>query len=186
MATGRPKGAKDKSPRKPRTDEANKRRRGVTAEPVVPEGFNTRTIAFMMEIAPSEPLDYNDVEEMKRRFRHYLDCCSLYDKKPENLAAYLAIGVNKVTIDRWEDDERNPERSNFIKKIKSFMAAYRAELMSEGSIPVPVGIFWQKNYDGLKDVTEKVDVKIDATSPRLVDKIAEKYLPDTEKNEITD
>ena len=58
------------------------------------------------------------------------------------------------------------------------MATYREMLMSEGTVPVPVGIFWQKNYDGLRDVTEKVDVKIDATSPQIVDKIAQKYLPE--------
>lgn len=181
MPSGRPKGSKDKSPRKPRTDEANFQPKGYYKQPDIPEGFNTKAISFLMTALPEEPIDPNNVEEMRRRFRQYLEYCQMYDLKPGNLGAYAAIGITKQQVDRWEDDERNPERQDFIKKLKIFMATYREMLMAEGTVPVPVGIFWQKNYDGLKDVTEKVEVKVDATAPQLIDKIAEKYLPDEQK-----
>ena len=62
-------GAKDKKPRKPRTDNNKPWESSPVIQghnPQLPEGYNTRRIKFMMEILPTEPLDYNDVEE--RRF----------------------------------------------------------------------------------------------------------------------
>lgn len=62
--------------------------------PDLPEGYNSRMIQFTMEIMPSEKLDYNDIEEMERRFMHYLETCAKYDMKIGNQAAYAAIGID--------------------------------------------------------------------------------------------
>lgn len=178
---GRPKGSKDKQPRAQRTDEANRRPKGCTIQNDPDRDYNTNTIEFLKAIAPQDPLNPKDVPEMIRRFQHFLEMCDYYGKRPGNMKAYMAIGIDHQTALRWEADERNPERSAFIKKVRLFCACYREDLAENGDIPVPIAIFWGKNYDGLKDVSEKIDVKIDATSPQLVDKIAQKYLPDGQK-----
>lgn len=159
---GRPLGAKDKKPRKRREDGG---RPAWSNSPVIqdqklenlPEGYNSRRIAFMMDILPTEPLDYNDVAEMERRFQRYLQKCAEWDFKIGNQAAYAAIGIDKDIAFEWTHHASpNPERTSFIKKVKKVCAFYREGLMEDGKVNPVTGIFWQKNYDGLKDQQEMV------------------------------
>ncbi len=125
--------------------------------PKLPEGYNTRMIQFTMELMPTEKLDYNDVEEMKRRFMHYLDTCAKYDMKIGNQAAYAAIGIDKGIAWDWANRcTTNPARTDFIKNVQQFCALYREGLMQDGKVNPVTGIFWQKNYDGMRDQTETV------------------------------
>lgn len=57
----------------------------------MPEGYNAKVTAFMMEIMPKEPLDLQDVPEMERRFLNYVQKCSEWDMKVGNQAAYMAM-----------------------------------------------------------------------------------------------
>lgn len=43
-----------------------------------------------------------------------------------------------------------------IKKVQKVCALYREGLMQDGKVNPVTGIFWQKNYDGMKDQTEMV------------------------------
>lgn len=125
--------------------------------PDLPEGYNSRMIQFTMEIMPSEKLDYNDIEEMERRFKHYLETCAKYDMKIGNQAAYAAIGIDKGIAWEWVNRcTTNPARTDFIKKVQKVCALYREGLMQDGKVNPVTGIFWQKNYDGMKDQTEMV------------------------------
>ena len=147
-------GAKDKQPRK-----TNGKPKGITAEqnPELEEGYNTRRIRFMQAILPTEPLDYNDVDEMERRFAVYLNLCAEWDMKVGNQAAYAAIGINKGLVWDWLNRrEANPRRTDFIKKVQTICAMYREGLMEDGKVNPVTGIFWQKNYDGMKDQQEVV------------------------------
>ena len=149
-------GAKDTKPRQSKpTGEA----RGITADqnPDLEQGYNTRRIQFMMAIMPSEPLDYNDVAEMERRFNRYLQLCAEWDMKVGNQAAYAAIGIDKGIAWEWENRSLgNPARTDFIKKVRQICALYREGLMEDGKVNPVTGIFWQKNYDGMKDQQEVV------------------------------
>ena len=153
-------GAKDKKPRK--KAEAGNRPSDKSPiirdnNPVLPEGYNTQMIMFMREVMPEEPIDINDVEEMNRRFTRYLDICAKYDKKIGNLAAYAAIGITKEQAKDFEvNSKSNPARAYFIKKVRQFCSMYREGLMQDGKVNPVTGIFWQKNYDGLRDQQEVV------------------------------
>lgn len=164
---GRPKGSTDKQPRK--TDGYKKSnmvnaKKARANSPIIqdqmkemPPGYNTRRIAFMQAILPTEPLDTNDVAEMSRRFARYLDLCAQWDMKIGNQAAYAAIGIDKATAWDWENRvSGNPERAAFIKKVRQFCGMYREGLMEDGKINPVTGIFWQKNYDGMRDQQEVV------------------------------
>ena len=121
------------------------------------DGYNTKRINFMMAILPTEPLDYNDIEEMERRFQRYLKLCSEWDMKVGNMAAYAAIGIDKDTASDWVNRcKSNPERTRFVKKVQKICAMYREGLMEDGKVNPVTGIFWQKNYDGMKDQQEVV------------------------------
>lgn len=125
--------------------------------PDLPEGYNTRRIRFMQAILPTEPLDRDDVEEMERRFAFYLEMCAQWDMKVGNMAAYAAIGIDKADAYEWSNRNLgNPARTAFIKKVQKVCAMYREGLMEDGKVNPVTGIFWQKNYDGMKDQTEMV------------------------------
>lgn len=172
-------GAKDTKPRA-----ASNTQKGIVANqnPDLPQGYNTRRIAFMQEILPTEPLDYDDVEEMERRFQQYLQKCAEWDMKIGNQAAYAAIGINKDVVYEWTHRQLgNPRRTDFVKKVQQFCAMYREGLMEDGKVNPVTGIFWQKNYDGMKDQQEVVLTP--NTSPLGEQKDAEalkqKYLENT-------
>jgi hypothetical protein len=150
-------GAKDKQPRK-KSDESSELK-GVVADqnPDLPMGYNTRRIMFMQAILPTEPLDHDDVAEMERRFARYLQLCSEWDMKIGNQAAYAAIGITKDHVYDWTvRRQTNPKRADFVKKVQQFCAMYREGLMEDGKVNPVTGIFWQKNYDGMKDQQEVV------------------------------
>lgn len=157
---GRPKGAKDKAPRKQREDDHKPWLKSPIIQghdPEVPEGYNSKMVAFLTDILPTEPLDYHDVDEMERRFKRYLQKCVEWDMKVGNMAAYMAIGINKDTAWDWEHVNKvNPRRALFIKKVRQFCAVCRENLMQDGKVNPVTGIFWQKNYDGLRDQQEVV------------------------------
>lgn len=153
----RTQGAKDTKPRT-RSAESSELK-GIVADqnPNLPQGYNTRRIAFMQAILPTEPLDHDDVEEMERRFQHYLTKCAEWDMKIGNQAAYAAIGINKDLVYEWTvRRQTNPRRTEFVKKVQQFCAMYREGLMEDGKVNPVTGIFWQKNYDGMKDQQEVV------------------------------
>lgn len=153
----RTQGAKDMKPRARSAESSNLK--GIVADqnPNLPQGYNTRRIAFMQAILPTEPLDHDDVEEMERRFQNYLVKCAEWDMKIGNQAAYAAIGINKDLVYEWTvRRQTNPRRTEFVKKVQQFCAMYREGLMEDGKVNPVTGIFWQKNYDGMKDQQEVV------------------------------
>lgn len=157
---GRPVGAKDTKPRKQREDDHRPWENSPVYKdhnPELPEGYNTRRIMFMQAILPTEPLDHNDVDEMERRFARYLQMCAEWDMKIGNQAAYAAIGLNKDLVYEWTvRRQTNPRRTEFVKKVQQFCATYREGLMEDGKVNPVTGIFWQKNYDGMRDQQEVV------------------------------
>lgn len=164
---GRPKGSKD---RKPRRTEGYKESSPKNLEkarsnsPIMqgqkeemPKGYNAKMVSFILAITPKEPLDYSDVDEMERRFYNYLEMCAAWDMKVGNQAAYTAIGITKEQAWEWENVTKgNPRRTDFIKKVRQICGLYREGLMQDGKINPVTGIFWQKNYDGMKDQSEVV------------------------------
>ena len=143
---GRPKGSTDTKPRDTTACVNN-----------LVKARENSPIRFMQMILPSDPLDCNDVAEMERRFARYLELCAEWGMKVGNMAAYAAIGIDKDTAYEWTSRRTsNPARYGFIKKVQQVCALYREGLMEDGKVNPVTGIFWQKNYDGLKDQQEVV------------------------------
>lgn len=150
--------------------------------PDLPEGYNSRRIRFMSLIMPTEPLDHNDVDEMERRFSRYLELCAEWDMKIGNQAAYAAIGINKGLAWEWANRNLgNPRRTDFIKKVQQICAMYREGLMEDGKVNPVTGIFWQKNYDGMKDQQEVVLTPNTSPlgEPQDAEALKQKYLENT-------
>ena len=157
-------GAKDKQKRKSRED---RNRPAWSKSPIIqdqnpdlPDGYNAKMIQFMLDITPPDQIDLWDVRAMEQRFANYLRLCAERDIKVGNMAAYYAIGLGKDTARDWlsQDPQAKHERTRFIKKVQQICAFYRENLMGDGKINPVTGIFWQKNYDGLKDQQEQIIV----------------------------
>lgn len=144
---------KDKQPRKIRQDHpvpANNR------DPIVPVGYNGELVSNIASLIQPPELTDPDCIERWEKFTAYLRMCAEKDMKVGNLAAYMAIGIDKTIAWKWENEQLSKDRRNLIKSIRQVCAVYREQLMQDGKVNPVVGIFWQKNYDGMRDQTETV------------------------------
>ena len=143
----------------------------------LPEGTNSRYIKFIMETTPTEPLNKHDVPEMQRRFKNYLEKCAEYDMKVGNQAAYAAIGITKQEVYDWTNRRLDDiARTNFVQYVQQICTRYREGLMQDGKVNPVVGIFWQKNYDGLRDQQETVITNNSVTGESDMKALKQKYL----------
>ena len=187
-------GAKDKRERKPRSDGGAAMHSPIIQDQLAEqeEGYNSAMVSFIMAITPSEPLDRSNVKEMvkemERRFDNYLQMCATYDKKVGNQAAYLAIGIDKETAWNWLNRaSTNPLLVDFIKKVQKICSVYRENLMSDGKVNPVTGIFWQKNYDGMKDQQEVVLTPNNPLGEQKdAEELSRKYLETAEVAEIAE
>lgn len=182
-------GAKDRQKRKPRSDgnlaASSKSPIIQDQKKELPTGYNAKMVQFIADITPTEPLDRSDpvkmVEVMQERFTRYLALCAERDIKVGNQGAYLAIGIDKGTAWDWLNRVNvNPVVSDFIKKVQQICAYYREGLMADGKVNPATGIFWQKNYDGMKDQQEVV---LTPNNPlgdsQNAETLKQKYIEDT-------
>ena len=145
----------------------------------LPSGENTKYIAHTLEVQQigigSDP---SNIEDLKGRFIRYLEVCAKNDMKLGNMAAYCAMGITKDMAYQWEHGaSRGSEHGAFIRFVKSVIAAYRETAVAEGKINPVIGIFWQKSFDGLNEMTE-VDASNQlegVTEHMSAEQIADKY-----------
>ena len=157
---GRKKGQKDSKPRKippvgMRPCDSSPIIKGQKTE--LPPGENARLVGFLAEIASWPKVDPDDMPGLEARFQKYLSFCAERDIKVGNQTCYLALGISNDQASMWSNGvTRDAAHLDFIKKVKRICGSYREMLMQENKVNAVVGIFWQKNYDGLKDQQDVV------------------------------
>lgn len=118
-------------------------------------GDNSKYAKIMLEIMSWPEVDRSDVNALEERLKEYVRYCVENDLKIGNQACYLALGISKDDVYNWENGvSRTSAHCDFIKKVKKICAGTREFLMQDGKINPITGIFWQKNYDGLRDQQE--------------------------------
>lgn len=129
-------------------------------------------------------VDKGNVAELQKRFANYLQYCIEHGVVPNNMSAYLGIGVNAVEMTYWRQGVRGtPEHKKFAEEVAAFFASIHEQGGTDGLMNPIQTIFWQKAYDGLSD-QPKIEVQV--TDPlgekRTAEDIANKYsevsLPD--------
>ena len=120
-------------------------------------GDSARYASLLLQIASWPKVDRADISAPELRFEEYVRFCAENDLKIGNQVCYLALGITKDNVYDCENGRgQGMSHYEFIKKIKAFCAANREMLMQDGKVWAPTGMFWQKNYDGLKDVQDVV------------------------------
>ena len=149
---------------------------GIDTKP----GDNAKYATVLMELASWDKPDKTDVIQLDNRFMEYLQYCASNDIKIGNQMAYLALGLNKDDVYDMEHGRKlGSSASEFIKKVKQICAGNRELLMQDGKVNPITGIFWQKNYDAMKDVQDLQITASNALQPTMtMEEIAEKVKSD--------
>ena len=158
--TGRPKGSKSGYTVSEKALAQRKENgRVLTTAPIeTPEqmDYNTRLINHIMQIQEiATHADRNDINTLKSCFINYLKLCQANGFPVQNLAAYSAMGFpgnfHFESFCRKDD----PERKALYTFVKSTCSMFREGLVSDGKLNPVIGIFWQRNFDGLRNDTEQ-------------------------------
>ena len=146
------------------------------------EGFRRvrETVQFTTEIGIlTSTADKKDPQNMWEHFCDYIKLCQKYSVKPGNMGAYTAMGltpaeVSNIMTGRQHSDK--PEFKQILSQVKNILATFREVAMSEkdGLNPI-VGIWWQKNYDGLMDNPKAGAIQESAEPEMDAQTIREKY-----------
>ena len=127
--------------------------------------------------------DKKDVPGLYERFYRYLAYCAEKNIVPNNMSAYLAIGIYRDDVSRWSKGLMGtPEHQKFANALLSFFAAIHEQGGTDGVMNPIQTIFWQKAYDGLSDQPNRMEVEIKNPlgEKRSAEEIAKDYsdLPD--------
>ena len=123
-----------------------------------PEGmdYNARSIEHILRIHEiASHADRNDLVSLKSCFIAYLKLCQEDGFKVSNMSAYAAMGM---TMDQFKvlTNRQDPETREFVRFVKMTCAMNREAMVADNKINPVIGIFWQRNYDGLRNDTEQV------------------------------
>ena len=119
--------------------------------------YNARLIDHVMRVNEiATHADKNDLATLKSCFIAYLHLCQEDGFNVSNLAAYAAMGFPSYKHFEYYSQKDNPEIKAFAASVKQTCAMFRETLVSDSKLNPVIGIFWQRNYDGLRNDTEQV------------------------------
>lgn len=122
--------------------------------------------------------DDKDMNSMRKCFYAFCALAEATNMKVGNMTAYTAMGINTTTANNWRKGGpgSTPERRQLIEEVCAVCGATREMLGASGAVNPVLTIFWQKNWDGFRDVTEHVAYQGDPLGEKQTpNEIAEKY-----------
>ena len=118
--------------------------------------FNTRLISHIMQVHEiAANADKNDLLSLKSCFIAYLKLCQTNGFSVTNLAAYASMGFDNAGFNNWLRTD-NPDRKAFGAFVRETCAMFRESMVNNNKLNPVIGIFWQRNFDGLRNDTEQV------------------------------
>ena len=155
--TGRPKGSKSGYTVSEKALQQRRHNRTLPIANTTEEhDYNSRLITHIMRIHEiAATADHKDINTLKSCFINYLQLCQEDGFSVSNIAAYSAMHFSR---DAWQKFSRkeDPEVREFASMVKQTCAMFRENLVSDGKLNPVIGIFWQRNFDGLRNDTEQV------------------------------
>ncbi len=142
------------------SEKALAQRRKNTAIPL-PEtdeerSYNSALIKHIMAINEiAQNADRSDINSLKSCFINYLQLCYQDGMPITNLQAYAAMGFDNTQFICWARTNI-PERKELATFVRTTCAMSREAMVSSGKLNPVIGIFWQRNFDGLRNDTEQV------------------------------
>lgn len=123
--------------------------------------YNRRVIAHALEIssfAPARGRIYReeDIPLLQEAFVKYLEACERNCIRAGTMGACSAIGIDIATFNTWVHNKRGKPFYEFATTVQQILAVIREEMISAGKLHPVIGIFWQRNFDGLRNDTEQL------------------------------
>lgn len=139
--------------------------------------YNARQIEHVMRIMEiAKHANKDDLDSLKSCFAAYLQLCSEDGFRLGNLAACASMGISYQLLNVWAGSDHRPDYKEFAMLVKSVCSLTRENLISESKINPVIGIFWQRNFDGLRNDTEQIQsIKEDETSDYTATEYRKKY-----------
>ncbi|POP33378.1 hypothetical protein C3B58_07710 [Lactonifactor longoviformis] len=112
---------------------------------------------YALDMFHSPTVDLGDSDAVADAIDGYFGYCIERGLRPGNLGLYAALGLSKQEVSnemRGMTHKLSSSCLDLLKKAKQALATYRELLGSQGKLNPVTLIFWQKNYDGLKDVQD--------------------------------
>lgn len=172
---GRPKGAKDKKPRKKReftepiefpmerkqlvdpktgTVVQNSGRNAVIIQRMGDERVTAFVQYHMDMLIMREGCNKKDVPDLYQRFYRYLQYCAEHGVIPNNMNAYFAIGITRSDISNWKRGGGNSEQQKFAEDLLQFFASVHEQAPTDGLMNPISAMFWQKAHDGMIEASK--------------------------------
>ena len=130
--------------------------------------YNNRLINHTLAICEiAKGADLSDPESLRDCFIQYMKLCQSDGFRIGNIGACAAMGLNHRTIRSWASGEKrsnDPRYKALADLIISICATSREQMVSDSRINPVIGIFWQRNFDGLRNDTEQTQSATDQTS----------------------
>jgi len=166
---GRPKGSKSSYTM---SDKAIMQRKIATKSlPFVTEeevDYNARLLSHSLQCYElSQQADINDPESLRSCFLNYIRLCVENGFKVGNIGACTAMGISYPILNQWRSGARrsnNPEYKKLAEFVMSVCSMAREQMITDQKINPVIGIFWQRNFDGLRNDTEQQQNLTDNTS----------------------
>lgn len=161
------------------TDKALAQRRTNVAprEITTPEGYdrNRRKIDHIMKVNEiATHADRNDLVSMRSCFLAYLKLCQENGMHVSNMGAYAALGMNAIGFAAYAQ-RKDPAIREFCQFVKNTCSMYRETMIADGELNPVIGIFWQRNFDGLRNDTEQVQALAESQEEDTSTAYKEKY-----------
>jgi len=126
-------------------------------------GDNARYIRQSRISKDLPPIDISDAKQVDDRIDMYLDFCEETDRKPSIIGLANWLGISRDTLNSWANGEyRASTHSDLIKKVRGILEENLVELMLNGKVNPPNGIFLLKNHFGYKDAVDIVPARRDS------------------------
>lgn len=108
-------------------------------------------------------VDKQDVAGLYKRFVDYLQYCAKRNIMPNNMNAYLAIGIEKSDVTKWKSGRSGtPQHKQFAEDVLAFFSSIHEQGGVEGFFSPILTIWWQKAYEAM---TDQVKPEADNTDP---------------------
>ena len=187
---GRPKGSKDKQPRKkaefnPAIQEIIDPATGIIvgnragAPDIIRKIGDEKVSAFvayhMQMMQMRQGCNKKNVPELYQRFFNYLSYCAEKGIMPNNMNAYYAIGISKLDVSMWKNGQSDIEHQRFAEEITGFFASVHEQAPTQGLMNPISAMFWQKAHDGMIEAQKLEVINTDplgekASAEQIVDK----------------
>lgn len=131
---------------------------GVTASPDELTALTLNMRENFLKTVDAPFVDLHDPGQVKRAIIAYMDDCASAGKRPGNMGLYRALGMSRQDVNNVltgkSKSKASPVCIDIIKKALNMLSEYREQLGLQGKLNPVSLIFWQKNYDGLRDTQE--------------------------------